>query len=234
GVYGRWWSVIKVALICGVVIADGIASSKSESRLAMHSRIERKHHGSLLERYLHAARSALRRAVAPLDVRQSTLNEDEQSLLRQLVDQASHHHGPIIEIGTLIGVTTSRMALWKSTRQRIITVDNYRRNPWQLPPDLHYALTAQVLFCLVETRQVEQVRMDKSEFYRTYDGPAPALVFLDAVHSYEETKLDIQWARRVRASIICGHDYCKRFPGAIQAVDEFGRPAQLRGSLWSL
>src|SRR5262245_26335032 len=119
--------------------------------MAMHSQIERKHHGSLLERYLGAARSAVRRAVAPLDVRQSTLNEAEQSLLRQLVEQASHHHGPIIEIGTLIGVTTSRMALWKSARQRIITVDNYRRNPWQLPPDLHYALTAQVLFCLVET-----------------------------------------------------------------------------------
>src|SRR5262245_41244809 len=82
--------------------------------------------------------------------------------------------------------------------------------------------------------QVEQVRMDKSEFYRAYDGPDPALVFLDAVHTYEETKLDIQWARRVRASIICGHDYCKRFPGVIRAVDEFGRPAQLRGSLWSL
>ena len=53
----------------------------------MHSQIDRKHHGSLLERYLGAARRALRRAVAPLDVRQSTLNEDEQSLLRQLVEQ---------------------------------------------------------------------------------------------------------------------------------------------------
>jgi hypothetical protein len=131
-------------------------------------------------------------------------------------------------------VTTTHMALWKSARQRIITVDNYRQNPWRLPPEQHHALAAQVLFCLVQTGEVEQVRMDKSEFYRTYDGPAPALVFLDAVHTYEHTKADVQWARRVGASIICGHDYCERFPGVMQAVDEFGRLAQLRGSLWSL
>ena len=126
------------------------------------------------------------------------------------------------------------LALWKSARQRIITVDNYRQNPWRLPPEQHYALAAQVLFCLVQRGEVEQVRMDKSEFYRVYDGPAPALVFIDAVHTYEHTKADVQWARRVGASIICGHDYCERFPGVMQAVDESGRLAQLRGSLWSL
>jgi hypothetical protein len=54
------------------------------------------------------------------------------------------------------------------------------------------------------------------------------------VHTYEETKVDIQWARSVRASIICGHDYSERFPGVIRAVDEFGGPSQLRGSLWAL
>jgi hypothetical protein len=188
----------------------------------------------LLARYLGGAPSVFRRIVTPLDVRRSTLNESEHGLLRELVEQAAEHDGPVIEIGTLIGATTTRMALWKSARQRIITVDSYRRNPWGLSPELHYALAAQVLFFLVETGQVEQVRMDKGEFYRTYDGPAPALVLLDAVHTYEETKVDIQWARSVRASIICGHDYSERFPGVIQAVDEFGHPTQLRGSLWAL
>jgi hypothetical protein len=211
------------------------------TRKAMHSQIVRRDHWSPLLRYLGVARSVLRRAIKPrkhrplpLDVRQATLNAAEQSLLRQLVEQAGQHDGPIIEIGTLIGATTTRMALWKSTRQRIITVDNYCWNPWRLPPELHYALTAQVLFCLVESGQVEQVRMDKGEFYGTYDGPAPALVFLDAWHTYEETKVDIWWARRIGASVICGHDYCEEFPGVIQAVAEFGGPTQLRGSLWSL
>jgi hypothetical protein len=188
----------------------------------------------LLARYRGAAPSVFRRLITPLDVRRSTLNETEHGLLRELVEQSAQHGGPIIEIGTLIGATTTRMALWKSAGQRIITVDSYRRNPWGLSPELHYALTAQVLFFVVQTGQAEQVQMDKSEFYRIYNGAAPALVLLDAVHTYEETKVDIQWARSVRASIICGHDYSERFPGVIRAVDEFGRPAQLRGSLWAL
>jgi hypothetical protein len=134
----------------------------------------------------------------------------------------------------LIGATTTRMALWKSPAQRIITVDNYCWNPWRLSSDLHFALAAQVLFSAVASHGVEQVRMDKAEFFRAYRGPAPALVFLDAWHTYKETKADILWARSARASIICGHDYCEQFPGVVQAVDEFGGPTRLRGSLWSL
>jgi predicted O-methyltransferase YrrM len=211
-----------------------LSIAPGENRKNMHPEIARNDYRSLLDRYLGASVGGLLRAVKPVDVQQSTLNEFEQSLLRRLVEQAGHHDGPIIEIGTLIGATTTRMALWKSARQRIITVDNYRRNPWRLSPEHHHALAAQVLFSLVQAGEVEQVRMDKSEFYRSYDGPAPALVFLDAVHTYEETRLDIAWARRAGAAIICGHDYCARFPGVMRAVDEAGPMAQLRGSLWSL
>jgi predicted O-methyltransferase YrrM len=211
-----------------------LSIASGENRKNMHLEIARNDYRSLLDRYLGASVGGFLRAVKPVDVQQSTLNEFEQSLLRRLVEQAGHHDGPIIEIGTLIGATTTRMALWKSARQRIITVDNYRRNPWRLSPEHHHALAAQVLFSLVQAGEVEQVRMDKSEFYRSYDGPAPALVFLDAVHTYEETRLDIAWARRAGAAIICGHDYCARFPGVMRAVDEAGPMAQLRGSLWSL
>ena len=84
----------------------------------MHSQIACKDCWNLLDRYLGPALGVFLRAVRPLDVRQSTLNEAERSLLRQLVEQAGNNVGPIIEIGTLIGVTTTRMALWKSARQR--------------------------------------------------------------------------------------------------------------------
>lgn len=43
----------------------------------MHSQIARKDCWSLLDRYLGAALCAFLRAVRPLDVRQSTLNEAE-------------------------------------------------------------------------------------------------------------------------------------------------------------
>jgi hypothetical protein len=185
-------------------------------------------------RLMAASRAKYRRARFSLDVRQATLDQAEQSLLRELVEQVAELPGPIIEIGTLIGATTTRMAQWKSPRQRIISVDSYCWNPWKLSPEMHHALAAQVLYSVVQSAQVEQVRMDKDRFFATYEGPAPSLVFLDAIHSYAATKADILWSRRVGASTICGHDYCEEFPGVIQVVEEFGGPAKLRGTLWSL
>ena len=41
--------------------------------------------------------------------------------------------GPIVEIGTLLGVSTTHMALWKTPDQRIITVDLFAWNPWGIP-----------------------------------------------------------------------------------------------------
>ncbi len=36
------------------------------------------------------------------------------------------------------------------------------------------------------------------------------------------------------AAIICGHDYCDKFPGVIQIVNELGGPQRLQGTLWVL
>ena len=50
------------------------------------------------------------------------------------------------------------------------------------------------------------------------------LVFIDATHSEESVREDIQlWAPKVRpGGIVCGHDYNnKRFPGVKIAVDEY-------------
>jgi hypothetical protein len=126
------------------------------------------------------------------------------------------------------------MALVKAAWQKIITVDVYCWNPWGLSPDAHSALAGTVLHYLVQTGHVDRVRMDKADFYRTYEGPAPSLVFLDAWHDYEETKKDIQWAMRVGAKVISGHDYCDEFPGVKQVVDEFGGPRKLAGTVWVL
>jgi hypothetical protein len=77
--------------------------------------------------------------------------------------------------------------------------------------------------------------MDKDEFYRTYQGPPPAVFFCDADHSYEATKADMLWARSVGATVICGDDYDHPFQqGTAQAVDELGGPKRLAGGLFVL
>ena len=139
--------------------------------------------------------------------------------------------GPIIEIGTLFGWSTTVMTLRKAPDRLLVTVDNYAWNPAQLTREQHLALTRAILADAVQTGEVEMVVQDKDEFYRSYDGPAPSLVFLDADHSYEATAADIEWARSVGAEVVCGHDYQPDWPGVIQAVDEAGGWAQKVASL---
>jgi predicted O-methyltransferase YrrM len=172
--------------------------------------------------------------IAGFHPQQATVEPEAISFVQRLVRESSQFSGPIIEIGTLLGVTTTNMALVKAPQQKIITVDVYCWNPWGLSPDAHAALTRQVLYYLEQTGHVECIRRDKNEFYREYAGPAPALAFLDAWHDYEETKKDIEWAKRAGAKIIAGHDYCDEFPGVKQAVDEYGGPRELASTVWVL
>lgn len=167
----------------------------------------------------------------PLDC---TVEPEGVDLIKTLVRESRQHPGPIIEVGTLLGVTATHMALAKAPEQKIITVDNYCWNPWGLPPDVQHDLAKQVLYYLIENGDVQQLREDKNKFFEEYDGPAPSMVFLDAMHDYVETKKDIEWAQRVGAKIIAGHDYCDKFPGVIQIVDECGGPTRLGGTVWTL
>jgi hypothetical protein len=173
-------------------------------------------------------------AVAGFHPQQATVEAEGIPLVERLVRQSHNYPGPIIEVGTLLGVTTTTLALAKAPHQKIITVDLYCWNPWGLAPGVHEAFASQVLHYLTATGHVTRLRMDKNEFYRTYDGPPPAMVFLDAIHDYEETKKDIQWAQQIGAKIISGHDYCEEFPGVKQIVDECGGPRELAGTVWAL
>lgn len=160
-----------------------------------------------------------------------TVTSVEIEFLNRLVIESGNFSGPIIEIGTLFGITATHIALAKKPEQKIITVDNYCWNPWQLTPERHYLMTQYVLRYLIQTGHVEQIKQDKNEFYESYSGPPPSLVFLDADHSYAETKKDILWAKRAGAKIIAGHDY---YDGVKLAVDEFGGPFEKVKSLWAL
>lgn len=181
---------------------------------------------------------SVRRAAAEirpsLDIDSKSISELDWLLLRELVEESRAFDGPLVEIGVLAARTTQRLATCKAAHQKILAVDNFAWNPWGLTPDEQWKLVLHTLHHLIETDQVEVHRADKNTFYETYAGPAPAMVFLDAIHDYPETKKDILWARRVGAKIICGHDYSPSFPGVMQAVDEFGGPIRISGTVWKL
>lgn len=145
----------------------------------------------------------------------------ESRFLGELVSNLSSP-GPIVEIGTLFAWSTRIISLFKSASRELITVDNYSWNPLNLSPDLHYKTTYQILAEAIRNHNVKLVRQDKSSFYKCWNGKAPSLVFLDAIHTYQETSADIAWAKTVGAHVICLHDYSPVFPGVIQAVNESG------------
>jgi len=181
-----------------------------------------------------AAKRIIRKTLLRHDLSQrGSLSEEEYGFLRQLVQRANSFPGDFVEIGTLFGNTAQRLAAWKSSEKKVIAVDQFSWNPWILSPEEHEKLTANNLFYLTAHGHLEIIKANKNEFYkRSVFAVPPALAFLDAMHTYEETKLDILWARRTGVGIICGHDY--DHPGVVKAVAEFGGPEQVVGTVWVL
>jgi hypothetical protein len=142
--------------------------------------------------------------------------------------------GPLVEIGTLFGRSTLVMTANKTAQRLLFTVDNYSWNPLGLASDVHFRITKNILFEAEKKFGVKVLRMDKADFYQCYQGPPPALVFIDAIHTWEETRADITWAKEVKAGVICGHDYKESCAGVVKAVDDFGGPKDITKSLWVL
>ena len=142
---------------------------------------------------------------------------------------------PIVKIGTLFGYPTKLICLAEPIGQVFLTVVNYSWNPAELSSEDHLQLTSTVLAPLVEHENVVQIRENKDESYSKYSFQPPALVFLDAVHSYSATLADLEWASSVGALIISGDEFSPDvFPGVVKAVAELGGTARVVDKLFRL
>lgn len=160
-----------------------------------------------------------------------TVDTIEFNALIELAKMASYFEGPIVEIGTLFGFSTQALALGKRPDQMLLTVDAFVWNPIGIPQWRHYEMTRKNLEFLIRTQNVHLIPLSNENFYSAYTGEAPAMVFIDADHSYEAVSKDIQWAKQVGSKIICGDDFC--WEGVRQAVKEnFGTQFELRGDAW--
>jgi predicted O-methyltransferase YrrM len=148
------------------------------------------------------------------------LTEVEEDAIAQLVRKTQQYTGPVIEFGTLFGITTKLMASVAAESQRVVTIDNFCWNPFGLPLALHETFTRKILRVELASGRVELVVADSQAFRKSYNGEIPAMVFLDADHSYDAVKDEIQWAKSLGVPIISGHDYRNARFGVTQAVDE--------------
>jgi hypothetical protein len=161
------------------------------------------------------------------------ISETDELGIRVAVAKAAPFDGPIVEIGALFGWTTQLLASLKSPAKELIAVDNYCWNPFMLPEDDHRVITRRTLYYCLEHCRTQLFDGSTQDFYDSYAGPVPSMVFIDADHSYREASRDIAWARSLGVPVIAGHDYQSLHPGVMKAVDEnFGTEFEVFGSVW--
>jgi hypothetical protein len=161
------------------------------------------------------------------------ISEADELGIREAVARAARFDGPIVEIGALFGWTTQLLASLKSPAKELIAVDNFCWNPFMLPADDHRVIARRTLHYCLEHCRTRLFDGSTEEFYRSYAGETPSMVFIDADHSYAGASSDIAWARAMGVPVVVGHDYQDLHPGVVRAVDEnFAGRFQVFGSVW--
>jgi hypothetical protein len=162
------------------------------------------------------------------------ISEEDERGIREAVSRAAPFDGPIVEIGTLFGWTAQLLASFKSPEKELIAVDNFCWNPFCIPPDDHRAITHRTLYYCLQHCRTRIFDGTAREFYDSYKGPTPSMVFIDANHSYEAVQADIAWACERHVPVIVGHDYNPVLHQAVvDAVEErFHGGFDLFGTVW--
>lgn len=162
------------------------------------------------------------------------ISEEDERGICEAVARAAPFEGPILEIGTLFGWTAQLIASFKSPEKELVAIDNFCWNPFCVPPDDHRVITERTLHYCLQHCRTRIFDGTAREFYDSYQGPTPSMVFIDADHSYAATRADIAWARQHGVPVIAGHDYNARLHRqVVDAVDDqFGDNFDLFGSVW--
>jgi hypothetical protein len=92
--------------------------------------------------------------------------------------------------------------------------------------DMHLAMVAMDQFY----GRYSVFRMTSEEAVTNFADESVGIVYIDALHEYEDVKKDIElWYPKVqRGGIISGHDFDAELPGVVRAVEEFRKSSGLR------
>lgn len=162
-----------------------------------------------------------------------SLTEEDERGLAEAVRRARAFPGPIIEVGALFGWTTQLLASMKAPEKELIAIDNFCWNPFALPPADQQAICERTLRYPIDHCRTRIFAGTTQEFYRTYQGPTPSMVFIDADHSYQAVREDIAWARALGVPVITGHDYNQHHYAVKRAVDDsFPGGLEVTGAVW--
>jgi hypothetical protein len=118
---------------------------------------------------------------------------------------------------------------------RVISVDPHKPYPKDKAGDARQLKMAKRELCnLICSRDnisyLQMPSADASSLLGAYCQSEIDLVYIDAKHDYVSVQKDISiWKNASR--FIGGHDYDKRFPGVVRAVDEYAKAIEKEWSL---
>lgn len=148
--------------------------------------------------------------------------------LRQLASESEN----IVEVGCWKGNSTKE--LLQHCGGTVYAVDHWMGSPNDMTEML--AFNHDIYQCFINNvgtaQNLKILRGASTDVARDFNGTKVDMVFIDADHSYESCKQDIEaWLPKCK-KVICGHDYQDGFPGVIKAVNEKFKKVNTVDSLW--
>lgn len=131
----------------------------------------------------------------------------------------------MIEIGSFAGDSTAIFCKWFKS---VVAIDPWVSNIGDVTDRVNMNEVYKIF--VDNTRKFPNLRVIKDFSYNaiySLQNLKCDLIYIDGGHTYEEVKQDLtDWIRILKkGGFITGHDYWKKFPGVIQAVNEIvGKP----------
>lgn len=149
------------------------------------------------------------------------LREVEGERLAWLASQVPADQA-IVEIGSYMGKSTVCLAQG-STGARVHAVD-----PWELGGQHQAWRYAKGSVFRTFRRQTRGYKVTPHRGYSTevavgWNGPPVGLLFVDGEHTYDAVMADVNawWGKTAPGAWVAFHDYDAKYPGVIEAVDEW-------------
>lgn len=162
--------------------------------------------------------------------------DDALNLLKDRLDKKP----VIVEIGAWLGKSSFYLVENHHQQADIFIVDTWQGTPESLDGSHKLAGERDIFIDFMRHMRKHHGRFTplrslSTDAARYFENGTVDFIFIDADHSYEATRADIEaWLPKLSPQgIIAGHDYTRSWPGVKRAVDEqFGRGVQKKGQSW--
>lgn len=146
----------------------------------------------------------------------------------------------VVEIGAWLGKSSFYLTENHHQHADIYIVDTWQGTPESLDGSHKLATERDIFVDFMRNMRAHHgkftpLRAHSVDAARYFDDNSIDLIFIDADHSYEGAKADIEaWLPKLSAQgIIAGHDYTSSWPGVKRAVKEqFDQAVKKQGQSW--